>query len=134
MELATFEDLLDRHGGDVACWPADVRVPAATLLEGSAEARALRDAMVEVEVVLRRSSTVAFAGGLDAIAARATRERQETPVRRFAFRAGWAAVATIVLAIGLSVGAHAPVEHEVSPARLMASALDFGGGGAADAE
>ncbi|MCX8256262.1 MAG: hypothetical protein OTI36_19970, partial [Beijerinckiaceae bacterium] len=62
---------------------------------------------------------------------RATRHRQETPARRLALRAGWAVAAMIVLAVGLSVGAHAPVERDVSPARMMASALD---GGVADVE
>ena len=130
MELSTFEDLLDLHGGDLARWPTDAR-GASDLLAGSAEARALREAMAEVETVLRLSSTPAEVGGLDAIAARATRHRQETPVRRFVVRAGWAVAATIVLLVGLSVGAHAPIEHDVSPGSVMASALD---GGAADVE
>ena len=131
MELSTFEDLLDLHGGDLARWPADARPAADALLASSTEARALRDAMAQVETVLRLSSAPADAGGLDAIAARATRHRQETPVRRFAVRAGWAVAATIVLLVGLSVGAHAPIEHDVSPGSVMASALD---GGAADVE
>ena len=125
MELSTFEDLLDLHGGDLARWPDDARPAAAALLAGSPEARVLRDDMVAVETVLRRAPTPAV--GVHAIAARATRHRQETPARRLALRAGWAAVATIVLLVGLSVGAHAPVERDVSPARLMASALDGGG-------
>ena len=132
MELSTFEDLLDLHGGDLARWPSDARVAANALLAGSAEARALRDGMAEVEAVLRRSSTPVAAGGLDAIAARATRHRQETPVRRSALRASWAAAATIVLLVGLWIGAYAPVEHDASPDRVMASAL--GAGGAADVE
>lgn len=129
MEVSEFEDLLDLHGGDLAGWPAAARAQAEALLAASPEARRLHDDMLAVETVLR--CTPAPSAGADAIAARATRHRQETPARRLALRAGWAVAAMIVLAIGLSLGAHAPVERDVSPARMMASALD---GGVADVE
>ena len=131
MELSTFEDMLDLHGGDVARWPSADRAAATAFLAVSSDARGLRDAMAEVEAVLRSPPTPS-SGALDRLAAHAMRHRQETPARRLALRAGWAAAAAIVLFVGLAVGAWAPLEHDVSPDGVVASAL--GTGGAADVE
>jgi hypothetical protein len=41
MDIATFEDLIDRLGDDLSRWPDDQRLAAVQLLASSAEARAL---------------------------------------------------------------------------------------------
>jgi len=41
MDVATFEDLIDRLGEDLSRWPDEWRLPAMHLLASSAEARAL---------------------------------------------------------------------------------------------
>jgi hypothetical protein len=41
MDVATFEDLIDRLGDDLSRWPDDQRLVAVQLLASSAEARAL---------------------------------------------------------------------------------------------
>lgn len=41
MDVATFEDLIDRLGEDLSRWPDDQRVAAVQLLASSAEARTL---------------------------------------------------------------------------------------------
>ncbi|MCP1968011.1 hypothetical protein [Bradyrhizobium elkanii] len=41
MDVATFEDLIDRLGEDLSRWPDDLRVAAVQLLASSAEARTL---------------------------------------------------------------------------------------------
>ena len=40
MDVAEFEDLLGRHGGDLSNWPKDRQAAAATLLQSSEQARA----------------------------------------------------------------------------------------------
>ncbi|WP_347952038.1 hypothetical protein [Bradyrhizobium sp. CER78] len=43
MDVATFEDLIDRLGEDLSRWPDDQRLAAAQLLAASAEARTLHE-------------------------------------------------------------------------------------------
>ena len=52
MTESDFEDLLDRHGADIALWPADQAHAANLLLARSAEARALREQAQNVETLL----------------------------------------------------------------------------------
>ena len=127
MELSTFEDLLDRFGGDLAAWPAPERDAAMALLAVSSAASAQRDAMLDVELVLRQSGVRVAPGAADKIAARAMRHRQETPARRLALRAGWAAAAAIVLTVGIAIGDHGGATRDVSPDRVLSVALDSGG-------
>ena len=55
------------------------------------------------------------------------RHRQETPTRRLAFRAGWAAAVAIVLLVGIAIGDRGAATRDVSPDRVLAVALDSGG-------
>ena len=126
MELSTFEDLLDLHGGDLARWPEPERAAAAALLDISPEAHALHAGMAEIEAVLRRPAA-SGGPGADLVAARAMRHRQETPARRLALRAGWAAAAAIVLLVGIAIGDRGNATRDVSPDRVLAVALDSGG-------
>ena len=127
MELSTFEDLLDRHGGDLAAWPARERDAATALLAISPAAQAQRDTMLDVERVLRRAAVVAAPGATDQIAARAMRHRQETPARRLALRTGWAVAAAIVLVVGIAIGDYGGATRDISPDHVLAVALDSGG-------
>ena len=127
MELSTFEDLLDLHGGDLARWPFAERAAAATLLSTSPDARALHARMAEIEAVLRRPAAPDAPGAIDGLAARAMRHRQETPARRLALRASWAAAAAIVLLVGITIGDYLGAAYDVAPDRVVAVALDATG-------
>ena len=87
----------------------------------------MRAAMADVEAVLRRRGGPADAGAIEAMAARATRQSQETRARVRAVRAGWAVAAALVLALGLSIGGLTPPPDEVRPDRTIAAAFDAGG-------
>lgn len=52
MNIETFETAMARWGADLAAWPEDARRAAEALLEGSAETRALRAEMIEMEATL----------------------------------------------------------------------------------
>lgn len=127
MDLATFEDHLDRYGGALGAWPEAVRGDAEALLAASGPARKAHDAMRAVELALASSRTPGDARRGDAMAAVATRHRQSRPVDRLAPRAGWAAAAAAVLVLGIAVGTVAPRLHDDSPERVMAAALDTSG-------
>lgn len=123
-DLQLFEDNLDRWGGDLARWPLDARRDAATLLAGSALARALHAAMLEVERVLAPPLANEDAGFTD-FAAVATRRPQEkarrvSPTVR---RAGWGAAAAAALVLGMVVGDSNLGGHDDSPDQVLASAL-----------
>lgn len=47
-----FRDRLDRHGGDLALWPADAARDARRLLLRSVKAQAMLDEMVTMELAL----------------------------------------------------------------------------------
>ena len=98
-----FCSLLDEHGGDLARWPAPLRVDAEVLLVQSAHARASLKAMQEVERLLARPAP---AFDVTAIAARASqgaqapRPRLGPALRKVSF----AALGVVSLAAGILVG------------------------------
>lgn len=66
-----FRDQLDRLGGDLALWPADVARDARRLLLRSVRAQAMLDEMVTMELALGRSEDRPPAGLADRIFAAA---------------------------------------------------------------
>ena len=56
LTLEGFRDLLDRHGGDLAHWPAGQVAAALALLECSPEARALLDQAQDLDAALASPS------------------------------------------------------------------------------
>ena len=79
MDVREFEDLIDRLGEDVSCWPDEQRQGATELLASSPEARAL----LEEACVLRRALSApvvrAPAGLADRIVAAAGRLKAPQP-------------------------------------------------------
>lgn len=72
MDLARFSELVDRHGGDLAAWPDDVRAEAMAFLAAEPEARALLGDELALARALRAGAPVtAPAGLLDRILKRA---------------------------------------------------------------
>ena len=123
MDPSTFEDHLDRYGGDLASWPAPLRGEAAALLETCPRARAAFAALGHAEAFLR-VRTMPDPGVIETTAARAAMGRQAAPARRFAVGAGWAAAAVVLLGLGISLGDMPAPEHDDSPARIISAALD----------
>ncbi|AWB07970.1 hypothetical protein A6A40_23300 (plasmid) [Azospirillum humicireducens] len=68
-----FRDQLDRHGGDLALWPADAARDARRLLLRSVKAQAMLDEMVTMELALGRSEDRPPPGLADRIFAAAFR-------------------------------------------------------------
>ncbi len=126
MNLISFEDHLDRYGGDLARWPAEIRAAAVVFLEATPEARGMLRAMEDVEAVLRAKLTPLFA--VDRIAAIATRETQLSS-RRWLTRkaAGWSAAAVFALFLGCMLGGIVPQQHDESPEVVVAASLDASG-------
>lgn len=126
-ELQTFEDKLDRWGGDLARWPADARRSAEALLAVSAPARALHTSMIEIERML----ALPLAEDTDSVgrfAAVATRRLQEKPsmlrhAPRSVRRAGWGVAIAAALVLGIMVGDINPGGYDDSPDQVLASAL-----------
>lgn len=116
-----FEDLIDRHGGDLTRWPVGLRAEATTLLQSSAPARDALAAMREVE----RFLTASHAPALDpeAMAARASRRPQVRPVNRYVAKTGWSAAAAALLAIGVLVGRTGGLIGDDDPSTTLARAL-----------
>lgn len=71
MELAAFEDLIDRLGDELSRWPDDQRLAAEALLAESAEARALLDEARALREALKAPPVRAPAGLADRIVAAA---------------------------------------------------------------
>jgi len=67
MDVATFEDLINRLGDDLSRWPADQRLAAVQLLASSAEARALYEEAGTVRRALQARPIRAPAGLVDRI-------------------------------------------------------------------
>ena len=67
MDVATFEDLIDRLGDDLSRWPDDQRLVAVQLLASSAEARALYEEASAVRRALSAPPVRAPAGLVDRI-------------------------------------------------------------------
>ena len=129
MDLQTFEDDLDRWGGALAQWPTAARGEAEALLAGSAAARALHAAMIEVERVLAMPfvEKTGFSAA-ERFAAVATLQPQQRPsmLRRappMLRRAGWGAAIAAALVLGILVGDLNIGSHDDSPDQVLASAL-----------
>ncbi len=73
MDVAGFEDLIDRLGEDLARWPDDLRHAAEVLLASSAEARLLLDDAQRIRGVLAAAPVRAPSGLGDRIVAAARR-------------------------------------------------------------
>ncbi len=127
MNLAAFEDLIDRHGGDLDTWPAALRREAAAFAAASTAASKALDAMRAAEHVLAATRVTGAAASGEAFAASAMRHRQHRASSRLAVRTGWGAAAAAMLVLGVAVGNLAPRQHDDSPERLMALSLDSGG-------
>ncbi len=114
MTPEAFEDLLDRHGANLARWPDGARAEAEALLHGSERAKIALSTMRAVEAYLAGSRAMA---GATTYATVATRRAQIRPARRAAVRAGWAAAAAAALAMGVFVGGAtaAPRDDEGAP-------------------
>ena len=135
MDIAGFEDNLDRYGGDLERWPTRERTAADELLAVSSAAQALLAEMRVVEVALVRASSMQpDKGDIDRLVARASAGHQETRARRMVLRAGVGTAAAAALALGILVGGlwPAPATHDMSPDRVLAAALDTGGAGDVD--
>ena len=123
MDLATFEDGLDRFGADLSAWPAADRAAGTTCLAADPAARAALAEAQQVETLLRAQRQAPPA--LDAFATRAMAHPQARRVPLAARRAGWAAAAAAALVLGLYVGGIAVSQHEDTPEALMASGTDM---------
>lgn len=96
MNLAEFEDLVDRCGEQPAAWPAEVRADALDLLGRSQEARdvvaaaaALRemfnDSLAEPAPANLANRIVTLAGRVDDLPASLDKERTPKAIGRFPF-------------------------------------------------
>ncbi|WP_315705556.1 MULTISPECIES: hypothetical protein [unclassified Bradyrhizobium] len=79
MDVREFEDLIDRLGEDVSCWPEGQRQIAAELLASSPEARALLEEARALRQALSSPAVRAPAGLADRIVAAAGRLEAVTP-------------------------------------------------------
>ena len=131
MDLSTFLDHLDSHGGDVAAWSNDARTGAEALMVHSAPARAALIATLEVERLMRAGAARggALGPGADVLAARAMRRPQDhaTPLSSGpATRAMFAAAAVVALCLGVALG-WGQGQHDDGPDRVLAIAFDPAG-------
>ncbi|WP_338028972.1 hypothetical protein [Bradyrhizobium septentrionale] len=78
MDVATFEDLIDRLGEDLSRWPDDQRLAAVQLLASSAEARTLYEEASAVRRALAAPPVRAPKGLVDRIVTAAAKLPQET--------------------------------------------------------
>ncbi len=80
MDEAQFQDLVDRHGEDLALWPAALRADAEALLEHSDRARSILDAAARLRQTLTSGPKVRAPAGLAArIAALADDDETDKP-------------------------------------------------------
>ncbi|WP_349626975.1 hypothetical protein [Bradyrhizobium sp. UFLA03-84] len=77
MDVATFEDLIDRLGEDLSRWPDDQRLAAVQLLASSAEARTLYEQASAVRRALAAPPVRAPKGLVDRIVTAAAKLPQE---------------------------------------------------------
>ena len=75
MDVSEFEDLIDRLGEDLTCWPDDRRPAAEALLASSSEARALHEEAKALRQILAAPPVRAPAGLADRIAVAAARQK-----------------------------------------------------------
>ncbi|GKQ52753.1 hypothetical protein BRSPCE3_36080 [Bradyrhizobium sp. Ce-3] len=77
MDVATFEDLIDRLGEDLSRWPDDQRLAAVQLLASSAEARTLYEAASAVRRAIAAPPVRAPKGLVDRIVIAAAKLPQQ---------------------------------------------------------
>ena len=77
MDVAMFEDLIDRLGEDLSRWPSDQRLAAEQLLATSTAARTLHEEARVLRQALTGPQVSAPAGLADRIAAAASRLKAE---------------------------------------------------------
>jgi hypothetical protein len=82
MQLDEFEDLLDRHGDDLATWPAPSREAASALLKVSPDARELLDDARSMRAMFDRQATVSAP---PALASRILADARAMPVAAHSF-------------------------------------------------
>jgi hypothetical protein len=78
MDVAMFEDLIDRLGEDLSRWPSDQRLAAEQLLATSAAARTLHEEARVLRKALSGPPVSAPAGLADRIASAASRLKVES--------------------------------------------------------
>lgn len=66
MDEAQFQDLVDRHGEDLALWPMAARAGAEALLRHSGTARAILERAVALRTALADQQKVSAPSGLKA--------------------------------------------------------------------
>lgn len=64
MDLTRFSELVDRHGGDLAAWPDDLRADAMALLAVEPRARDLLRIELELTRTLKAGGPIAAPDGL----------------------------------------------------------------------
>jgi hypothetical protein len=125
MNVAEFEDWLDRLGEDVSRWPESQRQAALALLKDSAEAQTLLEESRALRRALAAPKLRAPAGLADRIAAQATTAAQPVPAPvqkaslkapppRFAariYRSFPAVALSLCFLLGLLVGAFSPIRE-----------------------
>jgi hypothetical protein len=121
MTLVEFEELLDRHGGDLQRWPPGPRAEAVALLQTSGPARQALDVMQEVERLLAVPSAPSV--DHDTLAARISQRPQVRPLSRRILKTGWSAAAAALLAIGILVGHTGSINRDDDPATALSHAL-----------
>lgn len=77
MDVATFEDLIDRLGEDLSRWPDDQRLAAVQLLASSAEARTLYEGATAIRRALAAPPVGAPKGLVDRIVTAAAKLPRE---------------------------------------------------------
>src|ERR1700751_6435439 len=82
MDVAMFEDLIDRLGEDLSRWPSDQRLAAEQLLATSAVARTLHQEARVLRKALSGPPVSAPAGPAPRIAAAASRLKAENELAR----------------------------------------------------
>jgi hypothetical protein len=117
MNVAEFEDWLDRLGEDVSRWPEPQRQAALALLKDSVEAQTLLEESRALRRALAAPKLRAPAGLADRIAAQATAARPvqkaslKAPPPRFAaqiYRSFPAVALSLCFLLGLLVGVFSP--------------------------
>lgn len=77
MDVAEFEDLIDRLGEDISLWPEPQRAAATQLLDSSEQAKAVLDAAMVLRSALSAPPIKAPSGLAERIVSAAMRQPQE---------------------------------------------------------
>ena len=131
MNITDFESGLDRYGGDLAHWPADLRVEAEALVAGNRAAADLARVARRLDRALAGAVAplgldASFVGGIIASVQKGTPRAEVRPTPRLVAWAGAAMVAFLVTgyAIGLALPVTSAAQGDDAYASLL---LDDGG-------